>query len=1420
MSFENVIVAPPPPDQPHLAPAARARPMALQLGGPSAMAFPTADPELVQLARSLRYDPDLIFEYVHNNITTLPQYGSLKGPLGTLLDGCGTAADQAELMAVLLQLSGIAGIKFVVGRISIEAAQFTAWLGTDTSLGSVGTLLATGGLDPSVLIDQNNQVIRADVNWAWVKATIDGTAYVFDPATKSYARKAGVANMATLLGYNRSTFLGTGAGGALNGATVNANDIANINRTNVRTSVAGYAGSLVTALRTQPQFAGAGPEDILGGASIVPLAINTRRRDTTLSYAISSTDYDDVPASVRTTLTVTVPGASSAITLNSSDIYGRRLSLFFNASIAPVLALDGVVLRTGTAVTSGSLVTLTFSIDHPYPSPAVDQSGTQQVQATAGGAFVVSTGWGPVSRAMIERHRQILQKNTAANPGNPSAEPVLGESLAMLGYAWLAQVSRTQQLAGQLGNTFVLYQHAVGIVGMSPSLPPANVTAPYVDLPFNFLGVIQRTGRPQGVASTEQETAAFFALIQLSSVLESGAIEQTQPGLQAVSTVKLLDVANSQAQKIYDFNSVAVFDALRPQLVNYNSTFLDGLRSAINAGVRIIMHQNGQIQQNLWKGFGYFRIEPNAIGAIISGGYNGGFATTNWPPPELNFFADLTVSTPSVTPLNTLIGISGPDSYGLLPTGGDPLNLVTGDYFYAVDDLTVGNGPFPYTLAFQRSYNSGRSAAGTTMGRGWRHGFDLSVTPDSDGFEGMAATSAQAGAVSIASIFTMLDILNNAGDEPLANVAVAALVGQYWMEQLTGNVLRVARPGAVESFVRLPDATWNAPIGSSSELSATTPAGPYTLLTGDGLTLQFAAGTAAAPGRITSWQSAAGAQVTFTYVDGKLVTVGNNLGRTLTLGYTGDRLTSVVDGNGRSVLFIYDGASRLERVTNPLGDQTVYTYDAGGRLASIFYPSFPADAFVTNTYDELGRVIEQRDGRGNLTSVYVAGRRTELAEPSGNRHVWYFDPLGKAVLDVQDYGRDGTGALRLNLTTATTYDGQSRPIRTTLSEGNAVETKYNRYSNPTEIKQIDKAGTATLTQEFTYTTPDTGRPNFERVLTSKDARGNITDYEYTPIKGTLTKVRQPAVTKPGVTGTVRPETTYTYTTVGLVQQETDPEGRVTAYEYDAAGNRTAQVVDSGTGRLNLRTTWTYDAVGNALTRVRPRGNVSGATPASFTTTYVYDSKRRLTSESEPGQILTQYFYDKDDRTTVVRRRLLAGSPPTVQNTTTAYTTTGKVLRVTDASAVRVTYTYDSADRVLFETSTSGRRVSYGYDILSRVITVTDTVAGTLDPSITENRGAVVRERRTYTNNGLLFSVRDGNNNLTRYLYDGFDRLRQIDYPDAPDDRRETYVRDENGNITRVNTRAGLNINMTYDALNRRITRAAPANANAPAVSYT
>jgi YD repeat-containing protein len=91
------------------------------------------------------------------------------------------------------------------------------------------------------------------------------------------------------------------------------------------------------------------------------------------------------------------------------------------------------------------------------------------------------------------------------------------------------------------------------------------------------------------------------------------------------------------------------------------------------------------------------------------------------------------------------------------------------------------------------------------------------------------------------------------------------------------------------------------------------------------------------------------------------------------------------------------------------------------------------------------------------------------------------------------------------------------------------------------------------------------------------------------------------------------------------------------------------------------------------------------------------------------------------------------------------------------------------------------------------------------------------ETNSYTLNGKLATVTDGENNRTTFEYDGHDRLAKTRYPVATlgalassttDYEQLSY--DANGNVTQRRLRDGQLINSAYDNLNRANTKDLPA----------
>ncbi len=126
-------------------------------------------------------------------------YGLQKGALGAEIDKSGTPFDQAELMVALLNQAGFV-TSYMAGTIVLTQAQFNAWTGI-TNARAACQLLANGGVPATVngvtnalcsTLASGSAVSSVEMAHIWVKVTISGTDYVFDPSFKTYTWKTGI----------------------------------------------------------------------------------------------------------------------------------------------------------------------------------------------------------------------------------------------------------------------------------------------------------------------------------------------------------------------------------------------------------------------------------------------------------------------------------------------------------------------------------------------------------------------------------------------------------------------------------------------------------------------------------------------------------------------------------------------------------------------------------------------------------------------------------------------------------------------------------------------------------------------------------------------------------------------------------------------------------------------------------------------------------------------------------------------------------------------------------------------------------------------------------------------------------------------------------------------------------------------------
>lgn len=1338
--------------------------------------------EIAALTRALRCDAALIYEHVYNNIGVLPIYGSLKGPLGTLLDGKGTPIDIAELTTMLLREAGYDAVA-AIGQRSASIADLASWLETDVNYNSVATVLGSGKISA-----QDISSGYASISWSWVKLTTSEGTYYIDPATKTYSRFSGLpANipLVNLMGYDRDSFFSLASSAPTNATTVNAGQI---NRDFVRSYLGAYAGNLASNL---PTFApGASTSEVIGGKAIVPLATNRPIQLANMAFAVRVTDFEgtSIPVQYRHVMTVSFSNGA-LLTIGSSDAYGRRLSVFVNQSNQPVLKLDGNVVATGPATSCNDSFNINIAITTPgFASTAVGNE-TRKIPLAActqdkKGRYIISNGWGPVGRGMIEKHRNLLQARSASGEA-PDSEGVLGESLAILGFNWLGEYARIQAITDHLGGVSTNYFRGVGIVGIKP-IGNGLFEGPFVDLPINLVSLTQRSGRPNTNDLTPVETAAFFTIVGVSSVLESGVIEQTQAPSQAIaaSTIKLMDEA-IRTGPILSLSNAEGTAGNASQLSNYGAQ-QERIQNVVSQGSRVIAPQNGSIplQNTTYQGSGWLEVtaDERGIGAIISGGLSGGLPATPVSVGQLSANSEVTSLPSAQSPTVQAVGIPQGGESGVQRLIGDPINTATGAYIYSHDDLTVGDA-IPYGLGFQRTYDSAQRYVNGPLGLGWTHNFAISARRDSDGFEGMAESSPISGAPTIAAIRVLLDVLQHPANTrvPLDRVVVAAVIQRWLMDQLTNNVVTVVQPGSTERFTLLPDGRYVPQPGSASTLTGAD--GSYVFRTKDQNTLTFNGAN-----KLSTLQYANGPVLTLSYDgNGRLEYVDNQMYRRLIFTYSGDYLSEVYDYTGRKFTYTVDGAGDLVSVRDAMGQTTRYTYGIKGLLFEIFYPSFPSNPFASNLYDDLGRMQFQRDALGYWSSLFFAGARSELQDPSGASQTLYLTPQGKPRVEI-----DGTG-----YATTYEYDGQNRVSKRTLPEGNSIAYAYDARNNVTQETHTSKPNSSlgTRTRQFTY------QPTFNKVASSTDFAGNVTNYSYDGA-GNLIEILQPAVIRHGG-GSARPRTTYTYDSRGRRVTETDAEGRVTRYDYDPNyAQLVATVVDQGPGRLNLTTNYSYDTAGNRTLATDGNGQQ---------TTFDYDAMRRVVTTRPPsgsGDSPTTYEYDADGRQTLVQRAAGIGT----QATRTRYLPSGQVASITDASGNVAEFGYNPIIRHEGVRDGENRPTTTVFDANGRVFLIAEA-------------GSVITDMRLYTQNGILAERGDseGTSKVT-YARDGFDRLRLVCYHQSPGICSETgglngtfeqfgYTADDD--VTYRRSRKGQFTTWTYDALHRPVTKT-----GSPQITYT
>lgn len=459
--------------------------------------------------------------------------------------------------------------------------------------------------------------------------------------------------------------------------------------------------------------------------------------------------------------------------------------------------------------------------------------------------------------------------------------------------------------------------------------------------------------------------------------------------------------------------------------------------------------------------------------------------------------------------------------------------------------------------------------------------------------------------------------------------------------------------------------------------------------------------------------------------DGTHITSVTKGANQFTFGYNASgNLSSVTDSVGRTITLSYDG-DFLTSVENPDGDSLRYTYTADGFLETV--KNFKGQLYVENTYDTNGRVVHQYAAdMGTFDFTYdVEGHHNTCTGTDGYLKEIRYDEKGRVIENT-----DATGTVRFS------YNDDNQITSKTNREGNTTSYEHDAAGNISKVTYADGTSESFVYDANRRVTAYTDR-NGVSVARTYDANGNVTS----------------------VTDGRGNTTSYTYSD-GFLSSVTDPEGNVTHFTNDAKGNRTS-MTDAKGGK----TTYAYDSQGRLVSQTSPDGS---KTEYAYTAagklvkitdaqgselTYTVDGNGFNTSESDWMGHVTTYERNTQNQITKI-------TDPMGNATTYSYDDRGNMVVTTDANGNRVSYTYDAAGRMVSMTDGMGNSWSYAYDNESRLTSVTDPLGGVASTSYdevgrststTDANGA--KTSYTYDGVGNTTAVKDALGKSTKYAYD-------------------------------------------------------------------
>jgi RHS repeat-associated protein len=610
-------------------------------------------------------------------------------------------------------------------------------------------------------------------------------------------------------------------------------------------------------------------------------------------------------------------------------------------------------------------------------------------------------------------------------------------------------------------------------------------------------------------------------------------------------------------------------------------------------------------------------------------------------------------------------------------------------------------------------------------------------------------------------------------------------------------------------------------------------------------------------GHLTGVTEAFGRTLTITPYDsssphyGLVHYISDSLGTIATYDYDPNNpswLKTVTYNDGSKYQFEYDttsasGKTLLKTVKDALGNiLETHDYDGSGRATtsgiaangaiekytfdytnwggtnpytSVTYVKNTGDTAVETKYyfdKSKGRDVVTKIegscgcGNGSEVTTFEYDERINLKKRTdalNRQQIYIYDPTNGNPLSVTDKAVNANSQIVDLGTVNLTYNQFGQVLTITDKMSGMWTFTYDAAGN---LKTLKNPLDYVTTIEYP-TVNNKGLPE-----SIKDARNNVTKFQWFPASGLLQEIEDPYQKKVSYTYDARGRTktvtrntpaeittynyfddtqrkveliypnqdriTYKYDVRRLLESVTDERGKITTFEFDAAYRLTKVTDPLGHDKefgydlmsnlkwtkdgLDQQTDYKYDNF-NRLQEIEYPPAQSGAT--RLKETFVYDTVGRIKKHYDTANRLTEYGYDDANRKRTITNAEL-------EPTEFTYNARNQLIEVKDANNQIYTFTSDPLNRLLTQTR-AGVTMSYQYDEVGN------------------------RQKRT-----------DYLGRVTKYKHDKLNRLEEIEYALSTDYNvsplesvKSIYTYDELSRLKTATNEAGT-VSFNYDKRSR------------------